>query len=228
MNALNPKLIVFDWDDVISLGAKEGYFACYDVVLNALGVSLPEAVKRERVLRRWGTTHVEELAELLEDHPHLLDQAEEIYREAFFGDVFVNSLHIVPGTPETLRRLSNRYLLAVATGGHPQVIRERIMPRFGIPDVFARILSAYEIDNPARKKPDPYMLNTIMDVLGVKHTDTIYVGDAPNDVRMAQNAGVEPVVVLTGHLSQEEAAKLGVRHVIADITCLESILSRGS
>jgi phosphoglycolate phosphatase-like HAD superfamily hydrolase len=41
---------------------------------------------------------------------------------------------------------------------------------------------------------------------------------------MAQNAEVEPVVVLTGHLSQAEAAQLGVRHIIADITRLEGIL----
>jgi phosphoglycolate phosphatase-like HAD superfamily hydrolase len=224
MGTLNPKLIVFDWDDVITLGAKEGYFACYEVVLQTLGVSLPEEVKRERVLRRWGTTHREELRELLEDHTHLLDQAARVYEEAFFGDVFLNSLRVVEGTAETLRRLSQRYTLAVATGGHPQVIRERIMPRFGIPDVFARILSAYEISDPARKKPDPYMLNTIMEMLGMKNTDTVYVGDAYNDVRMAQNAGVEPVAVLTGHLSRTEAARLGVHHIIADITRLESIL----
>ena len=228
MDKLNPKLIVFDWDDVITLGAIEGYFACYDVVLQRVGVSLPEHVKRERVLRRWGTTHVEELRELLEDHPGLLGQATQAYEEAFFGEVFLNSLRILEGTAETLERLSKHYLLAVATGGHPRVIRERIIPKFGIPDAFAVILSAYEIRDPAKEKPAPYMLNTIMDSLGIKNTDTIYVGDAHNDVRMAQNAGVEPIVVLTGHLSQSAAAQLGVHHIIADITRLESILQTPS
>ena len=54
MSKLNLKLIIFDWDDVITLGAKDGYFACYDFALAKVGVALPENVKTERILRKCG------------------------------------------------------------------------------------------------------------------------------------------------------------------------------
>lgn len=224
MAKLNPKLIIFDWDDVITLGAKEGYFSCYDFALSKVGVTLPENVKTERILKRWGTNHREELIELLKEHPGLIDDAAKAYEEAFFGDVFVNSLTTIAGTADTLKKLSKRYKLAVAIGGHPKVIKERIIPRFGIPDVFEVVLSGYDIHDPRKTKPDPFMLNTIMDKVGVTNTETIYVGDAENDVLMAQNAGIEPVVVLTGHLSESKARDLGAKSILPDVTFIESVL----
>lgn len=224
MAKLDPKLIVFDWDDVITLGAKEGYFACYDFALKKIGVNLPQSIKIQRILSKWGTTHREELMELLQEHPGLIDESAKAFEEAFFGDIFVNSLRMIEGTVETLERLAKKYKLAVATGGHPKILRERIIPKFGIPDIFQFMLSSYELADSSKAKPDPYMLNTIIDQVGVKNNQTIYVGDAENDVLMARKAKVESVVVLTGHLSQTEALQLGVNHIIRNITLIDTIL----
>ncbi|MBU4245864.1 MAG: HAD hydrolase-like protein, partial [Nanoarchaeota archaeon] len=51
-----------------------------------------------------------------------------------------------------------------------------------------------------------------------------YVGDAKNDVLMARNARIEPIVVLTGHLSKSEAEVLKVKHIIPDVTEIEEVL----
>jgi len=50
------------------------------------------------------------------------------------------------------------------------------------------------------------------------------VGDAENDVQMARNAGIEPIVVLTGHLNKDKAESLGVENILPDITHLSNIL----
>ena len=50
------------------------------------------------------------------------------------------------------------------------------------------------------------------------------VGDAENDVLMAKGADVTPIVVLTGHLTKEQAENLGVKFIIPDITRLEDVL----
>lgn len=225
MRKLNPELIVFDWDDVITLGAKGAYFSCYDFALESIGITLPDNIKKQRILKKWGTNHHEELAELLQEHTELIEEATNAFEEGFFGDVFVNSLRMIDGTLETLQRLAKRYKLAVATGGHPQLLKERIMPKFHIPQIFEMIVSGYELDDPTKAKPDPYMLDLIVNTLRVKKSETIYIGDAENDVLMAWNANVEPIVVLTGHLSKQEALQLGVHYVITDITVLETILA---
>ncbi len=217
------KLIIFDWDDVFTLGSKEGYFACYHKALEKVGVELDPAEERKRILAKWGQSHRDELKELLKEHPELVDKACEAYEENLFGDTFVNELHVLDGIPELLQRLAEKYTLCVVTGQHHKIFWEHVVPKFNIPDVFAKVVSAYQVPR-EHQKPDPYTLNQMMKEYGATPDETIMVGDAESDVQMARNAGIKPVVVLTGHLSEEEARALGVKDLLKDITAIESIL----
>jgi len=220
------KLIIFDWDDVIILGSKEGYYNCYRETLNELGVTLDEREMDMRIRRKWGQPFRVELNELLTEKPQLLDKACEIfYEKKFQGTTFVDSLKEVSGVNELLLRLKEKYMLAVATGNKLDMIQNKIIPKFNIPNVFTQIVTAHDNIPDGKSKPDPYMLHLILDKQGIKPSEALYVGDADNDVLMAQNAGVEPVVVLTGHLSRDQAEKLGVKHILPDVTKLEQILT---
>lgn len=156
----------------------------------------------------------------------MVDKACEIYEEHLFGDTFVDCLTVVPGSSDLLERLSKNYLLAVASGVHPKLLKERVMPKFEIPEVFKQIITAYDLDDSAKAKPHPHIAQEIMRTQNVLPENTIMVGDAKNDVMMARNAGIEPVVVLTGHLSKLEAEELAVKHIIEDVTKLEHILTK--
>jgi phosphoglycolate phosphatase-like HAD superfamily hydrolase len=61
---------------------------------------------------------------------------------------------------------------------------------------------------------------------GIGKDETIMVGDAKNDVLMAQSAGIKPVVVLTGHLNRNQAEDLGVKYIIEDVTKIEKVLTK--
>ncbi|MEI7580119.1 MAG: HAD family hydrolase [bacterium] len=218
------KLIVFDWDDVITLGAKQGYFACYDAALLAVAVELPEAEKTKRILARWGKPFAQVLELLLAEHPQLQDQAVASFEKHFTGETFVSQLTMIPGTITTLKTLATDYQLAVATGNHPEMI-QRIMKKFQIPSaLFKKIISSFEVA-PDQVKPHPFMLEKLMNELQISKSETIYVGDAATDVIMAKNAGVLPVVVLTGHLNQEQAKALKVKEIIPNINHLPRILT---
>lgn len=218
------KLIVFDWDDVITLGSKEGYYACYRETLKELGVLLDEDELHQRIQRKWGQPFREELKELLLEKPQLVDKANELTEKKFWGDTFVHALSEVTGVNAMLKELHETYTLAVATGNHPKMLRDKIMPSFHIPDVFSQIITSFDI--PLDKtKPDPYMLEQIMNTQGFTSAETIYVGDATNDVIMAQQAHVEPIVVLTGHLTRMKAQQLGVTTIIPKVTDLEAVLA---
>ena len=65
------KLIIFDWDDVFTLGSKEGYFACYHKAINGVGVHLSPEEEHKRILAKWSRTFREELKELLKEHPEI-------------------------------------------------------------------------------------------------------------------------------------------------------------
>lgn len=218
------KLIIFDWDDVFTLGSKEGYIKCLHEAVTRVGVKLDPQEEHSRILATWSQPHELELKNLLREHPELVEAACRIYEEIFFGDAFVSALTYVDGSNELLNRLKNKYTLAISTGAHPTVLRKRVMPKFGVPDVFSEIMFGYELDDPDKNKPHPYMLETILERTGYLPQEAIFVGDAKTDVMMARNAGIEPVVVLTGHLSRPEAEELAVDHIIQDVSELESAL----
>ncbi len=216
------KLIVFDWDDVVTLGSKEGYYACYRETLKELGIVFPEDELHRRIQRRWGQPFREELTELLFEKPKLIDQASELFEQKFWGDIFVRELREVSGANELLTYLHGKYTLAVATGNHPDMLKKKIFPKFNIPNVFAQIITSFDVP-PEKTKPHPYMLEHIMNKQCVTPDETIYIGDAENDARMAQSAKVEPIIVLTGHLNKQQAESLGVKRILFDITALREL-----
>lgn len=218
------KLIIFDWDDVITLGAIKGYLACYHKAANSVGVFLSRKEEKKRILAKWGKSIQAEMQELLKEKPELVDTACEFFEKEFWGDTFVSSLHLLSGTNELLIRLNNKYKLAVATGNHPRMLKERIIPYFKIPHVFSQIVSSEGIVDQEKTKPHPHMLEVIMEKQLVSSHETLFVGDSKTDVQMAKNANVEPIVVLTGNLNRSEAEELGAKYIIDSIVLIEKIL----
>lgn len=218
------KLIIFDWDDVFTQGSTQGYYKCYHEAIVGVGVNLSPEVERHRIAAKWGADHREEITELLKERPDLVDKACVLYENHLFGETFLDCLSVLSGSQDLLTRLSKRYKLAIASGVHPKLLKDRIMTKFNIPDVFSEIITAYDLDDPLKAKPHPHIAEEIMKRQNISPSETIMVGDAKNDVMMARNAGIEPVVVLTGHLSRAEAQKLAVEKIIDDVTLLETVL----
>lgn len=219
------KLIIFDWDDVFTQGSKKGYFKCYDGALREVDVYLKPSEKRRRILAKWGKSHIEVLSELLKEKPELIDKACKVYEQHLFGNTFIEQLSLIPASKELLVRLSKKYSLAIATGIHPKILKEKVFIKFKIPKVFGQIISAYDLDDQNKAKPNPYMLKQIMKNQNSSPKETLFVGDAENDVIMARNAGVEPIVVLTGHLNKDEANRLDVSYILEDVMQIEKVLS---
>ncbi|MCK5475903.1 MAG: HAD family hydrolase [Candidatus Pacebacteria bacterium] len=219
------KLIIFDWDDVFTLGSKEGYLKCYHEALVGVGVYLEPEEEEKRIFAKWGKHHKEELKELLKENPKLLDRACEIYESKLFGNTFVDNLSMIFGTKELVEKLSKKYILCVATGLNPEILKDKIIPKFNFPNVFKQIISSYDIDDIKKQKPDPYMVKQILKTQRIKPTEAVLVGDAKGDVTMARDAGLLPIVVLSGNLNKKEAEKLKVKYIIKDVTYLENVLT---
>ncbi len=83
----------------------------------------------------------------------------------------------------------------------------------GEPDA-AAVLAAVEACTGAKAeanlgKPDPVMLKTALNILGLAPTDCVMVGDRLHtDVRMAVDAGVDAALVLTGESTREQVEQL--------------------
>ncbi len=63
-------------------------------------------------------------------------------------------------------------------------------------------------------KPDPYMVEIMLDELGSSKENTLYVGDSNVDVMTAKNAGLDMVTVLWGFRDREELIEAGATQFI--------------
>lgn len=219
------KLIIFDWDDVIVKGAKEGYFACYHKAVTGVGVHLSPEEEKKRILAKWSKPYQEELKELLKEHPEKVEEACTIFEKEYWGTTFTQEQSLFPGVIDLLNRLHTKYTLAVATGKHPKMLKEREIPYFHIPDVFTHIISSHDITDVSKMKPHPFMVEDIMKKTGVLPQETVLVGDAVTDMQMAYSSGVTPIAVLSGHMNREQAKQLNVPYILPDVTHIESVLN---
>ncbi len=111
---------------------------------------------------------------------------------------------------ELLEKLKNRgYILGIASNKDKAAVRT-------LNDIYFKGLidgiGGAEEGKPV--KPDSYMVDKVLDELGSRKVETLYVGDSQVDVQTAQNAGLDMVAVLWGFRDKEELKKAGARKFI--------------
>jgi HAD superfamily hydrolase (TIGR01509 family) len=99
---------------------------------------------------------------------------------------------LLPGARTVLRALKRKFSLAVVTGGSRARVRRQIRD-FAPADHFSACVCS---EDAWRKKPHPAPLRLAMKRLHARPEECVYVGDAPQDVEMAQRAGVLVIGVL--------------------------------
>ena len=212
------QLLVFDWDDTFTLGATEAYMACYRAVTIELGLNISDEEIERRIKEKWGSTQEVELENLIKGFNVDLNEAVRIYESNLFGDTFVDNITLVSGAKEALEKLSGSYDFAIVTGLNGKLLVERILPKFNIAkSYFKKIFSVYDLSDSNKAKPHPFMLIETMKKLGYTPSETIMVGDAPGDIKMALAAKVKAIAVLTGHLKRPQAEEIGAAKILESI-----------
>lgn len=226
--ANNEKLgsIGEDFDGVHTLRSDEGYKAVFANVLTDLGIFLTEKDFTERLYRHWGAAMATILTEdMLPDRNDLWGKGIKILKENMM-EILPDIIEPVPGAAESTERLSAQYNLALISAADHDVLMEKLFPKVGLkPEYFQGGIYTADRMDPGlgqRPKPDPYALNDMMRRTGTIPAHTLMVGDSRTDVDSARNAGVEPVVTLTGNLSRADAEEMKVGLIIEDITQLET------
>ncbi|MFZ2681876.1 MAG: HAD family hydrolase [Patescibacteria group bacterium] len=215
------KLIAFDFDGVLAQGSNQAYFACYHQALVKVGIQLDPAVEKARILERWGQSIEQQVELLVKDDPSKLDAAMQSFKAAIQTPAFRAQVALFPQVDTLLRTLSQDYKLSIVSGAEMALIEDVLGPE--LTALFSSIHSADSV-TAALRKPSPYMLERAMQIAGASAHETIYLGDAQNDLRTALAAQVVPVAVLTGYLTRAQAQALGTEYILNDLTELPALL----
>ena len=127
-----------------------------------------------------------------------------------------------PGIREVLARLREAGVqLAVLTNkAHP--LAEGVMERY-FPGVFPIVQGALP-DRPT--KPDPTLLHELMERMGAKAGETLFVGDSNVDIRTAKNGGLTGCGVLWGFRTADELLTEGADHLVSTPKELAELILR--
>ncbi len=116
-----------------------------------------------------------------------------------------------PGIPEMLKQLHQQGIQLAVASNKVHVATERVVKHFFSDIPFSVILGQRD-GFPV--KPDPLILNSILEQTSIPKEKVLYVGDSGVDVQTALNAEVLFVAVLWGFRPKEELeAKGAVRFV---------------
>jgi phosphoglycolate phosphatase len=193
--------IAFDWDGTL-FDSTAIIVRCIQEAVREVGGTVPTDLQASYVI---GLGLMQALAHAAPDVPKEKYPAlGEAYRKHWA--LHVDDVSFFPGTMPMLLSLQKRgYKLAVATG----------KSRRGLDDVLERELEGIKLGalfdasrtaDQTAGKPDPLMLNELMEKLEIKPERMLMIGDTTHDLLLARNAGVASVGVSFGAHAHEAFA----------------------
>ncbi len=207
----NFDLIVFDWDgtlfDSTALITRCIQSACVD-----LGLTRPSDEQASYVIGMGLVEALQHAAPGLprERYPELGAR----YRHHYLARQ--HEIMFFDGTLAMLEALKARgHLLAVATGKSRSGLNDALNT-----SALRGIFDATRTADETASKPDPRMLNELMDDLVVGAERTLMIGDTTHDLQLALNAGVASIGVSYGahdHAAFEAFPTKHVAHSMADL-----------
>ena len=99
---------------------------------------------------------------------------------------------LLPGARSVVQSLGRHFQLGVVTSGSRSRVRRQIRT-FELVKYFAACICS---EDTPRKKPHPAPLRLALERMRAEPGDSVYVGDAPEDIEMARRAGVRAIGVL--------------------------------
>jgi phosphoglycolate phosphatase len=205
--------LVFDLDGTLI----DSYAAIAASLNHARGrfgmAALPEDVVRRKVGRGLEQLVVELIGE------EAVDEGVRLFRGRY-SEVFADRTHPLPDAEATLRRLHRRgYRMSVASN-KPARFGRAILDRFGMTGLFDSVEGP---DTSGAVKPEPAMVNSCLDAMGLDSSSAAYVGDMVLDVETAARAGL-PVILVPGGSSTEAELMATGECVLTSLAQLAELL----
>ena len=203
------KLLVFDWDGTL-MDSEARIVSCLAMAIADL--ELP-ALDKDTLKNVIGLGMKEAITTLIPTagQPLITDFTDR-YRYHFLSDHHAPET-LFPGAYNMLANLSKQdCFLGVATGKSRKGL-DRSLKETGCTGLFHKTRCADE----SFSKPNPQMLEDIMDALGVQPNETLMIGDTEYDIQMAKNAGAQAMAVSYGVHERERLMSF------QPLDCLDSI-----
>jgi len=197
---------IFDFDGTL-VDSKQDIAGAQLWVLQQLGVNHH---RLEDLFPYIGKSLQVTFSILLPTHLHYrIPEAMQMYSE-YYPPRSLLTTRLFPGVFGTLERLhANGNKLAVASTKRFAGI-QRVTEHFSLGGFFVQLQGSDNVPF----KPDPYIINKIIDDQRWERTETVMVGDTDGDILAGRNAGLATCAVTYGSLREDNLRKFAPDHII--------------
>jgi HAD superfamily hydrolase (TIGR01549 family) len=185
--------VLFDWDGTL-VNTAEASYRCYEKLFRSYGIGFDRDAFRRTYSPNWHLTY--SALGLAEDR---WPEADARWLEHYCEEEVV----LLEGARDGLLRVRDAGLRAglVTSGDRVRVSRE--LAGLGVADLFQALVCA---EDTVQRKPRPEPLLLALDKMRLAPGAAVYIGDSPEDVQMAQAAGVRAVGIPGGFPNRDSLA----------------------
>jgi pyrophosphatase PpaX len=177
MGSARLQAVLFDWDGTL-VNTAEASYRCYEKLFGSYGIAFDRDAFRRTYSPNWHLTY------------SALGLAKDRWAEAdqrWLSHYCEEEIVLIEGAREALLRVRAAGLRA----------------DLGMAELFEVLVCA---EDTVRRKPDPEPLLLALQRMRLAPAEAVYVGDSPEDIQMAQTAGVRTVGIPGGFPNREALA----------------------
>lgn len=216
---MKKKLLIFDVDGTLWDSEKDVYASFNHTLQEMAGIEI--TYEKFRELAGMPLEKMFEKA-LPEDKKIYCNEAAKEYRRYYLGEGhFLDETVLFENVKETLEKFKKDGFYMAVASSKPQKAVETMVKHFEL-DFFNLIIGTG--GGNMKHKPDPEIINCILDKLNFSKEDAVMIGDTSVDVKTGKNAEINTIAVTYGYDEKENLKSANPDYIINEFKKLEDIL----
>ena len=206
-------LMVFDFDGTL-VSSGEDIATSVNLMLQELGL---EVLEREKVIGFVGDGVIKLIERVLgEEHRDLLDRALKKFKD-LYAEHLLDTTGLYPGVGEILQHFHDKRKVILTNKNYAFTMK--IAWALGLEAHFDDIIAG---DSTPYFKPDPRLIQSLMERFRADAYRTAVIGDSTHDILLARNAGAVSCAFLNGLVPRDTLLELKPDYTYERITELRS------